>query len=102
VVELKVKAGGAEQMIAAFGEAVELVRKEEGCLRYELNQDAADANVFVVYERWGSIAKLEAHLGQPHTKALLDKVMPLLEGEPKIRVMVPKADPVKPKKAEVK
>ena len=38
IVKVTVKEGEAEKFIAAFAEAVELTRKEDGCSRYELNQ----------------------------------------------------------------
>ena len=99
IVRATVKEGEAEKFIAAFAEAVEPTRKEDGCSRYELSQLNGDKNVFVVYERWGNLEKMKAHLTTPHTKKLLDTVMPLLAAGPEIDVLTPRAEPAKPKTA---
>lgn len=99
IVKVSVKDGEAEKFIAAFAEAVEPTRKEDGCSRYELSQLNSEKNVFVVYERWGNLEKMKAHLATPHTKKLLETILPLLAGEPEINVLTPRAEPVKPKTA---
>ena len=99
IAKLTVKEGEAEKFIAAFAAAVEPVRKEEGCSRYELNQINGEKNSFVMYERWKSLDALKTHLAAEHTKKLLEAVMPLLDGEPEIVVLTPQAEPVKPKTA---
>lgn len=100
IVRLTVKDGEAEKFVAAFAGAVEPTRKEDGCSRYELNQVAGEKNTFVIYERWAKLEKLEAHLAQPHTKKLMETVMPLLEGAPEIVVLTPQGEPQKPKEAK--
>ncbi len=102
IAKLTVKDGEAEKFIAAFAEAVELVRKEPGCARYELNQINGEKNSFVVYERWKGLDALKAHLAAAHTKKLLETVGPLLEGEPEIVVLTPQAEPKKPKTEQPK
>ncbi len=97
IAKLTVKDGEAEKFIAAFAEAVEPVRKEEGCARYEVNQVNGEKNSFVVYERWKGLEALKTHLAAAHTRKLLEAVMPLLDGEPEIVVLTPQAEPVKPK-----
>jgi quinol monooxygenase YgiN len=97
IVRITVKDGEAEKFIAAFAEAVEPTRKEDGCSRYELNQVAGEKNVFVIYERWAKLEKMAAHLETPHTKKLLETVTPLLEGAPEIVVLTPQGEPVKSK-----
>ena len=102
IAKLTVKEGEAEKFIAAFAEAVEPVRKEPGCARYELNQVNGEKNVFVVYERWKGLEALKTHLAAAHTKKLLEAVAPLLEGEPEIEVLTPRAEPKKPKTEQPK
>jgi quinol monooxygenase YgiN len=97
LVRLTVKDGEAEKFIAAFAEAVEPTRKEDGCSRYELNQIAGEKSAFVIYERWTKLEKMAAHLETPHTKKLLETVTPLLEGAPEIVVLTPQGEPVRPK-----
>lgn len=99
IVKVTVKDGEAEKFIAAFAEAVEPTRKEDGCSRYELSQLNGEKNIFVIYERWGKLEKMRAHLATPHTKKLLETITPLLELEPEINVLTPQAEPVKPKTA---
>ena len=53
IVKATVKDGEAEKFIAAFAEAIEPTKKEDGCSRYELNRIEGEKNTFVVYERWG-------------------------------------------------
>lgn len=60
-------------------------RGEGGCLRYELTQNTADENEFVMLEEWRSEADLAAHLQAPHTAALLASLPPLLASPPDIR-----------------
>jgi len=102
IVKLTVKDGEAEKFIAAFAEAVESVRKEAGCARYELNQINGEKNAFVVYERWKGLEALKTHLAAVHTKKLLEAVAPLLDGEPEIVVLTPQAEPQKPKAEQPK
>jgi quinol monooxygenase YgiN len=98
IIRATVKEGQAEKFIAAFAEAIEPTRKESGCSRYELSQINGEANSFVVYERWANLEKMKAHLATPHTKKLLETIMPLVDGEPEIVVLTPKAEPKKPAK----
>jgi quinol monooxygenase YgiN len=97
IVKATVKEGEAEKFIAAFAEAVEPTRKEDGCSRYDLNQIDGEANTFVIYERWGNLEKMKAHLAAPHTVKLLETVLPLMDGDAEIIVLTPKGEPVKPK-----
>jgi quinol monooxygenase YgiN len=97
IVRATVKEGEGAKFIAAFAEAIPPTRKEDGCSRYELNQINGEANAFVVYERWASLEKMKAHLATPHTKKLLETIMPLVDGQPEMIVLTPQADPVKPK-----
>jgi autoinducer 2-degrading protein len=41
-------------------------RDEPGCLRFNVLQDAQDANVYYFYEIYRDEAALEAHRGAPH------------------------------------
>jgi quinol monooxygenase YgiN len=100
LVRVTVRDGEAEKFIAAFAEAVEPTRKEDGCSRYELNQIAGETNAFVIYERWARLEKMAAHLETPHTKKLLETVMPLMDGAPEIVVLTPQGEPVKPKESK--
>src|SRR5262245_9809409 len=92
VVALKVKKGDEKKLEAAFAGAIKATRKEKGCLVYDLNRDASDPTRYEVYERWQSIADLEAHLNSGHIKALLAELGGLLDGAPMPRVLLPAAE----------
>jgi quinol monooxygenase YgiN len=91
-VTLQVKDGMQAKFEAAFAKASKATRKEKGALAYDLNHDAKDATRYIVYERWKSLADLEAHLKSPHITALLTELKELLTGPPELRVAVPAAE----------
>jgi len=59
---------------------------------YYLNHDIDDPTVFVVYERFKSIAALEDHAKSKHVEELLKKIGPMLDGAPTAKVYTPVAD----------
>ena len=59
------------EMRQKFLEAIEVdalgsERDEPGCLRFNVLQDAQDANVYYFYEVYKDAAALEAHRAAPH------------------------------------
>jgi len=92
VVALQAKDGMGAKVEAAFVKAVKETRKEKGCLSYDLNRDAKDPNRFLVYERWKSLADLEAHLKTAHITALLGDLKDVLSGPPEGKVLLPAAE----------
>lgn len=50
---------------------IEPVRKEEGCIQYDLHQDNERPEVFLFYERWESRELLEGHRNSKHLKDYL-------------------------------
>jgi quinol monooxygenase YgiN len=85
-VEFKVKAGKEKDFEAAFKPALEATRKEPGCVAYFLNRDPDHAESYTMYEQFKSLAALEEHLKAKHTDTLLKTVVPMCEGDPKIKV----------------
>lgn len=53
-------------------------RKEEGCIRYELLNNTADATDFTFVEEWASQAAIDAHMQTSHLKAVLVDSAPLV------------------------
>lgn len=49
-----------------FKKLVEESRKEEGCLRYELNQCLDNVNLYFVIETWNSLQAIDYHKATPH------------------------------------
>ena len=87
-VEFKVKAGKEKDFEAAFKPALEATRKEPGCVAYFLNRDPDHPDTYIMYEQFKSIAALEEHLKAKHTETLLKTVVPMCEGDPKIKVLL--------------
>jgi quinol monooxygenase YgiN len=85
VVVLTAKEGQGKQLEELFKPAIAATRKEKGCIAYDLNRDLAEANKYYVYERWASVAALEAHLQSAHIKTLLSKIGDVLAGEPEVK-----------------
>lgn len=89
LVGLKVKVGEEKKLEAAFARAIKATRQEKGCLAYEFNRDTADPTRYLMYERWKSLAALEAHLKTDAIKALLAELPGLTAGAPAPQVLIP-------------
>ena len=85
----QVKEGTQEKFEAAFAKASRPTHKEKGVLTYELNRDAKDETRYVLYERWKSLADLEAHLRTPYVTALLGELNEMRAGAPELHVLMP-------------
>jgi quinol monooxygenase YgiN len=59
-------------------------RRDLGCVSYDVHQSQSDPARFVFYENWRSKDLLDAHLGQPHVRAVLSKAEVLLAEPPEI------------------
>jgi len=70
----------------AFAECIPLTRKETGCIAYDLNRSCEEPTKYINYERWASIAALDAHLSASHTVKLLTTIASYVEGSPVIKV----------------
>ena len=64
---------------------LEPTRREPGCLRYVLLQNAADPTDFTFVEEWADAAALDAHAATPHLQAVLVQAPVLLATAPDIR-----------------
>ena len=53
-------------------------RKEAGCISYDVLQNNAEPNVFVLYEEWESAAHLDAHNKTPHFAEAVTRAQPML------------------------
>ena len=52
-------------------------RKEAGCLRYDVLQNAGEPHVFMLVEEWSSATHLDAHNLTPHVHEAVMKAAPL-------------------------
>src|SRR3954470_10024965 len=64
---------------------IEPSRKEKGCLRYVLLQNANDPSDFTAVEEWTDGTAYQGHLSSPHVQEVLGKFGPLTVGAPDIR-----------------
>jgi len=92
IVIVKVKEGSEDKFEAAFAKALAATRKEKGCITYDLNRDAQEGQRYLVYERWKSLADLEAHMKTDHIKALLQVLPELTSGPPEFRTLLPASE----------
>jgi quinol monooxygenase YgiN len=53
-------------------------RKDEGSVRFEVLRDPDRLNHFTIVEVWRTRRDFESHLGASHTKALREKLQPML------------------------
>ncbi len=58
--------GFLDEYIEQFNLIAEEVRKEKGCIEYELYRKNADDNTLFLFERWDSQQCLDAHLNSEH------------------------------------
>lgn len=58
-------------------ELVDLVRKEPGCLHYDLFQQADDPDTFLVVAAWANDEAVAAHPTPPQS-GVVESIMPLL------------------------
>jgi quinol monooxygenase YgiN len=86
LVTIKAKAGKERDVETVFAPCLTATKKEPGCLAYELNRDTEDPSTYVMYEKFKSVAALEEHLKQDHTRKLLEALEPLTDGEIKAHV----------------
>ena len=86
IVEFKVKAGKEAEFEAAAKPAVAATKKEPGCISYELNRDPDQPGVYVMYEKFKSVAAIDEHIKAKYTQALLTTAAAVTDGDPKIKV----------------
>lgn len=89
LIQLEVKEGAQARWEAAFAKAAAETRQEEGALDYTLYRSASDARRYVLYERWRSLADLEAHAQMPYIMTLLGEVEAAAAGPAELRVLLP-------------
>ncbi len=66
---------------ASFGDAQGSTRDEPGCFRFDILQNANDANLFHLYEVYEDAAALEAHREAPHYLAWRSTVQDWFDGD---------------------
>ncbi|MFY9970450.1 MAG: putative quinol monooxygenase [Roseiarcus sp.] len=87
VVMLAAKPGRRDELIAAFEDVAQTVRREAGCIEYAAFVDATGVGPFqakvgpdrcIILEKWESAEALNAHVAQPHMAAYNKKTKDLI------------------------
>jgi len=77
--EIRVKADGKDDALAALGPAIETTRAEAGNAAYVYARDIADPNLIHVFEEWADEDALNAHMVAPHVAELMGAVAGVME-----------------------
>ena len=73
------KAGKEEAVQAEILKNIPHVRKEKGCLRYDLHMLRDGGKQCMLYEIWADKAAFEAHGAAPHMTTYRERITDLLE-----------------------
>ena len=86
MVTMKVKAPHREAFIQALlGDARGSAYDEPGCLRFDVLQDATDANTFYLYEVYRDEQAFEAHRQAPHYVQWRETAKDWFDGAPAVK-----------------
>lgn len=77
------KDGCETQLEKVLASVVDDVRREDGCIRYDLHKSDY-GNVFLFYEIWESPAHLATHGATPHMDAMRKASADLVAGPPEV------------------
>lgn len=78
VAQFKAKEGKEEELLTALHGLIPSTRREEGNLRYELNQAIDDPRAITFIEKFASQEAFDYHCGTPYIKGFFDDVSPAL------------------------
>jgi quinol monooxygenase YgiN len=78
VAEFRALDGKTEELIESLHSLVEPTHKEQGCLRYELNQRADDPRWVTFVEKWKDRETFDRHCAMTYIKHFFDDVRPHL------------------------
>lgn len=71
--------GKENELLAVLHRLIEPTRKEPGCLRYELNQEADNPRAFTFAEKFASREAFDAHTKTPHIGRFRQESQGLIE-----------------------
>jgi len=66
VARIEAKQKSVELVKAELLKLIDVTRKEEGCIQYDLHQDNDRPEVFLFYENWESRELWQTHMGNTH------------------------------------
>lgn len=73
------KEGFEDKVHELFSSVIAKTLSEEGCLTYQLNQDAENPRRFVWTEEWTTAELLQKHLNAEHIVKLFGELPPFIE-----------------------
>ena len=76
--EFHAKEGKTDQLIAALHALMAPTHKEQGCIRYELNQRDDDARWITFIEKWKDRKVFDEHCATPYITRYFNDVRPEL------------------------
>ncbi len=86
VADFRALQGKETELIEALHRLIEPTRKEQGCLRYELNQRSDDPRRITFIEKWKTRTAFDGHCATPYIKTFFDEVRPLLVEEFEVKL----------------
>ena len=89
VATIEARPGRGDAVAALLGAALDEVRAEQGCLRYDLFRVRREPDTVIMLEEWASKEDLRAHGASDHFAALSEQMAPELAGPPVVRVLDP-------------
>ncbi|MCP4520173.1 MAG: antibiotic biosynthesis monooxygenase [Cytophagales bacterium] len=72
------KEGKENELIEALYSLIEATHKEEGCIRYELNQAIEEPRRITFIEKWSNQKTFDEHCAMPYITDYFDNVRPAL------------------------
>ncbi|MCX8033342.1 MAG: antibiotic biosynthesis monooxygenase [Thermoleophilia bacterium] len=76
---VKLRAGSADQFVAAVKKMKESMASDPGVIEYTLCRSTKDPNEFLFYERYENEEAFAYHLSTDHFKTLAAEIDPLME-----------------------
>jgi quinol monooxygenase YgiN len=89
VATLFVKPESHAEFIAAAAACIKEVRKEPGCIAYDLHESVTDHTKMVFVEQWENAEALVPHRTAEHMKTFGRVVVKCITQPPKIEVITP-------------
>lgn len=79
IAKSKVKQGHKEQYLKLLEELVRESRKEEGCIAYDVFEDAIDDHILTFIEKWQDRKSIDDHNKTEHFTTIIPKLMEIRE-----------------------
>lgn len=84
VANFDVKPDCVGEFIRLAADCTRQTRKENGNLSYKVFQSRYDNTKFTFIEEWLNDVAIDKHNEMPHFRLFLDKIAPIMNGEPEI------------------